>query len=412
MRLKDSRTQPYRQSRSHGARPSRPADLRQVNARGLLRLLREHNPCSKADLVRFSGLSAPTVSSAVAGLAALGLIEKLGDGESRGGRPPGMLRFHASRGYVAGVDIGGTRLRMMLADLNGKVMAQWSMQFSDKQKMPRDVCALTHQGLKAMCQEAGIPLKKVLHITAGAPGITNVSSGVVISAPNLKKWREVPLRAMLEKQTGISALVDNDTNLAAVGEHWHGSAAGIDNFIFVALGTGFGAGIFLQGHLHHGAKWSAGEIGYMGIAGAPRQQLRVDLTGQLERAIGGAGIEAEWLRRLQKAGISDASLAKLRATQIFDLAQEGDRVASEVLLYTARILANCLTDLTLLLDPEVIIVGGGVGSHGELCRLTEDLLQQNEFARPAVRSSSLGTQAQLHGAISVSLSAIEDMLLA
>jgi glucokinase len=383
-----------------------------VNARGLLRLLREHNPCSKADLVRFSGLSAPTVSSAISDLEARELIEKLGDGVSRGGRPPGMLRFHASRGYVAGVDIGGTRLRMMLADLNGKVMAQWSMQFSDKQKMPKDVCALMHQGLKAMCQEAGIPLKKVLHITAGAPGITNVKSGIVISAPNLKKWHEVPLRAMIEKQTGIAAMVDNDTNLAAVGEHWHGSAAGIDNFAFVALGTGFGAGIFLEGRLHHGAKWSAGEIGYMGIAGAPRQQFHVDLTGQLERAIGGVGIEAEWQRRLQKANICDVSLTRLRATQVFDLAQEGDRIAGEVLLYTARILANCLSDITLLLDPEIIIIGGGVGSHAALCRLTESLLEQNEFARPAVRSSSLGTQAQLHGAIFMGLSAVEEMLLA
>ncbi|MEO6911359.1 MAG: ROK family transcriptional regulator [Edaphobacter sp.] len=413
MRLKDSPKQPYLQNRNNGARPSRPSDLRQVNARGLLRLLREHNPCSKADLVRLSGLSAPTVSSAISGLEELDLIEKLGDGESRGGRPPGMLRFHASLGYVAGVDIGGTRLRMMLADLNGKVMAQWSMQFSDKQKMPRDVCALTHQGLKAMCQETGIPLKKVLHITAGAPGITNVRSGVVISAPNLKKWHEVPLRDMIEKQTGIPALIDNDTNLAAVGEHWRGSAAGIDNFIFVALGTGFGAGIFLNGSLHHGAKWSAGEIGYMGIAGAPRQQLLVRLTGQLERAIGGAGIEAEWQRLLHKRGATaDASLMKLRATQIFDLAQEGDRIASEVLHYTAHILANCLSDLTLVLDPEAIIIGGGVGSHVELCRLTTGFMEQNEFARPEVRSSSLGTQAQLHGAISISLSAIEEMLLA
>ncbi|HZY64005.1 MAG TPA: ROK family protein [Edaphobacter sp.] len=397
--------------RNHRVKPSRPADLRHVNARGLLRLLREHNPCSKADLVRFSGLSAPTVSSAIADLEARGLIENLGDGASRGGRPPGMLRFHAAHGYVAGVDIGGTRLRMMLADLNGKVMAQWSIQFSDKQKMPDDVCALTHDGLKEMCKEAGISAKKVLHITAGAPGITNVDSGIVISAPNLKKWHDVPLRAMLEKQTGIAASIDNDTNLAAVGEHWRGSATGIDNFVFVALGTGFGAGIFLEGRLHHGARWSAGEIGYMGIPATPRQQLLVDVTGQLERAIGGAGIEAEWLRHLQKAGITDTSLTRLRATQIFDLAEEGDRLAGEVLQYAARILANCLSDITLLLDPEVIIIGGGVGSHAALCRGTEQLLARNEFARPPVRSSSLGTQAQLHGAISISLAAVEEMLL-
>ena len=394
-------------------RPSRPSHLRQVNARGLLRLLREHNPCSKADLVRLSGLSAPTVSSAVSHLESLGLIENLGEGESNGGRPPGLLRFHASHGYVAGADIGGTRLRMVLADLNGRVITQWSTQFTEKQRTPKAVCALMYDGLKVMCQEGGTSLKKVLHLTAGAPGITNVDSGVVISAPNLKDWNDVPLRTMIEKEIGIPVLVENDTNLAAVGEHWRGSASGVDNFVFVALGTGVGAGIFLQGRLHHGADWSAGEIGYMGVSGVPREPLKVRATGQLERAIGGLGIEAEWRRMLQRDRRSnDAGLAKLRASEIFDLAVDGDRLANEVVLYAAEILAHCLADLALVLDPQLVILGGGVGSHAELCRATEKLLQRNEFARPRIRSSSLGTQAQLQGAISISLAATEKRLLA
>ena len=394
-------------------RPSRPAHLRQVNARELLRLLREHNPCSKADLVRLSGLSAPTVSSAIAYLESLDLIENLGEGESNGGRPPGLLRFHASHGYVAGADIGGTRLRMILADLNGKVITQWSTQFTDKQRTPKGVCTLMHDGLKVMCQEGSTSLKKVLHITAGAPGITNVDAGVVISAPNLKDWDNVPLRTMIEKELGISAIVENDTNLAAVGEHWRGSAAGMENFVFIALGTGVGAGIFLHDRLHRGANWSAGEIGYMNVGGKTRSALQVRETGELERSIGGLGIEAEWRRLLQRdRRAHDAALIKLRATEIFDLAVDGDRLAGEVVLYAAHILANCISDLALALDPEAVILGGGVGSHGELCRLTERLLQRNEFARPVIRSSSLGTQAQLQGAISISLTETENSLLA
>ncbi len=408
--FKDSAPRPYPKDQEKG--PSRPSHLRQVNARGLLRLLRKHNPCSKADLVRLSGLSAPTVSSAVSYLETQGLIENLGEGESSGGRPPGLLRFRASHGCVVGVDIGGTRLRMMLADLNGTVITQWSTQFSEKQKTPKAVCARMHEGLKAMCQESGMPLRKVLHLTAGAPGITNVHTGVVISAPNLKAWDDVPLRAMIEKQTGIPALIENDTNLAAVGEHWHGASAGMDDFIFVALGTGVGAGIFLQGRLHHGSAWSAGEIGYMGVNGLPREALRVRSIGQMERTIGGAGIEREWLRVLKRSGKGGKTvLAKLRAPQIFDLAQDGDPLAEEVLRYAARVLADCLASLALLLDPETIILGGGVGSHPELCRCTQKLLEQNEFARPTLVASSLGTQAQLHGAISMSLSAIESTLL-
>ena len=393
--------------------PSRPAHLRQANARGLLRLLKEHNPCSKADLVRLSGLSAPTVSSAVAYLESLGLVENLGDGESSGGRPPEMLRFNASHGYVAGVDIGGTRLRMILADLNGRVVTQWATQFTEKQRMPKAVCALIHEGLKAMCQEGSTSIRKVLHITAGAPGITNVSSGVVLSAPNLKDWNDVPLRTMIERELGIPALVENDTNLAAVGEHWRGSASGVEDFVFVALGTGVGAGIFIHGRLHHGANWSAGEIGYAGVAGRPRQTLEVHAPGQMERAIGGIGIEAEWKRLLgRERRANTGELERLRATEIFDLAVDGDRLAGQLVQYTAQILVDCIVDLSLALDPEVAILGGGVGSHPELCRVTEKLLARNEFAKPQVRSSSLGTQAQLHGAISLSLSATEAQLLA
>jgi glucokinase len=393
--------------------PSRPAHLRQANARGLLRLLKEHNPCSKADLVRLSGLSAPTVSSAVAYLESLGLVENLGDGESSGGRPPEMLRFNASHGYVAGVDIGGTRLRMILADLNGRVVTQWATQFTERQRTPKAVCGLIHEGLKVMCQEGSTSIRKVLHLTAGAPGITNVSSGVVLSAPNLHDWNDVPLRTMLERELGLSAMIENDTNLAAVGEHWRGSAAGVEDFVFIALGTGVGAGIFIHGRLHHGANWSAGEIGYGGVAGKPRQTLEFHAPGQMERSIGGLGIEAEWKRLLgRERRVNAEGLERLRATEIFDLAVDGDRLAGQVVQYTAQILVDCIVDLSLALDPGVVILGGGVGSHPELCRVTAKLLAHNEFAKPQVRSSSLGTQAQLHGAISLSLAATEAQLLA
>jgi len=393
------------------AQPSRPSHLRQVNARGLLRLLREHSPCSKADLVRLSWLSAPTVSIAVAYLESLGLVENLGDGESSGGRPPEMLRFNASHGYVAGVDIGGTRLRMVLADLNGRIVTQWATQFTERQRAPKAVCTLIHDGLKVMCEEASTSLRRVLHITVGAPGVTNVNSGVVLSAPNLHDWNDVPLRMMVERELGIPAMVENDTNLAAVGEHWRGSAAGVEDFIFIALGTGVGAGIFLRGRLHHGANWSAGEIGYAGVAGRTRQPLQVHEPGQMERSIGGLGVEAEWQRLLareRRANLSE--LGKLRATEIFDLAVDGDRLAGQVVHHTAQILSDCIVDLALALDPEVVILGGGVGSHPELCRITARLLALNEFAKPQVRSSSLGTQAQLHGAISLSLGATEAQL--
>jgi glucokinase len=398
--------------------PSRPSQLRQTNARSLLQLLQEHSPCSKADLVRYSGLSAPTVSSGIAHLEGLGLVEQMGDGESSGGRPPGLLRFNARHGYVAAADIGGTRVRMMLADLGGNVISQSSVMLGKDQKTPEGVCSLVVEGLKTMCRQSGTPLRKVLHMTVGAPGITNVDNGVVLSAPNLNNWINVPLRDLLERESGIPCLVDNDTNLAAVGEYWRGAARGVENFIFIALGTGVGAGIFIHGRLLRGVHWSAGEIGYFGVSGKKRSPTKVRELGQLEQVIGGGGIEEEWQRLLQRStSTTTVSAARtrelmgLKASQIFDLAAEGDRTAGEVVRYTSGILADAIADISLLLNPEVVVLGGGVGSHQELCRATEKLVLRHEFARPMLRSSGLGTHAQLHGAVSVSLSAVEVQIL-
>jgi glucokinase len=393
--------------------PARPSDLRHANARGLLQLLQTHNPCSKADLVRYSGLSAPTVSSGIAHLEDLGLVERLGDGRSSGGRPPGMLRFNANYGYVASADIGGTWLRMMLTDLDGAVMAHWSVLLGTKQKTPEAVCGLIAEGLHTMCRQSQAPRQKVLHLVAGAPGITNVTEGVVLSAPNLKEWKNVPLRSLLQEQTRIPCSVENDTNLAALGEHWQGVAQGVDDFVFIALGTGVGAGIFLRGQLYHGPQWSVGEIGYFGVSGRERGPMRTSETGQLERAIGGRGIEKEWLRVLRESPIRvEKEMTSLKATQIFDLAKEGDSRAIEVLRFVAQILANVVTDISLLLNMDMVVLGGGVGTHQSLCRETDNLVQRHEFARPVLRSSGLGTEAQLYGAIALGLKQVEAQLLA
>jgi glucokinase len=301
---------------------------------------------------------------------------------------------------------------MMLTDLEGAVMARWSMLLVAKQKTPEGVCGLIAEGLETMCRQSQAPLQKVLHLVAGAPGITNVTEGVVLSAPNLEGWANIPLRSLLKEQTRIPCSIENDTNLAALGEHWQGVAQGVDDFAFIALGTGVGAGIFLNGQLYHGTQWSAGEIGYFGVSGRESGPMRTRETGQLEQAIGGRGIQEEWLQVL-RGSVSqvESELTSLKATQIFDLAKEGDSKAIEVLRFVAHILANTVTEISLLLNLDMVVLGGGVGTHQSLCRETDNLIQRHEFARPVLRSSGLGTEAQLYGAIAMGLREVEAQFL-
>lgn len=391
-------------------KPARPEQLRQVNAREILRLLRLHSPCSCADLVRFSGLSAPTVSSTIQLLRRKDLVTGFGEGASSGGRPPRLLRFNEAHGYVAGVDIGGTTLRIALADLNGKILGK-SFVSMGANSNPQNVVAWIASGIRQLLGQYRIPRKKLLMICAGAPGITDVRNGVVISAPNLCRWKHVPLRSMLEASIEVPATVENDVNLGAIGEHASGTARGVKDFVFLAIGSGIGAGIFVNGSLYHGAHWTAGEIGYLYSLLSDEPHMDVNRPGVLESLIGGRAIEDAWRKKLNQHGRRERRLRSLKATEIFDLAESGNAKATDVLQYTARILAGAISTLGLILDTSLVVLGGGVGDHPALVEATALILAQNQFARPKLVLSRLGHDAQLHGAIWLGLRMTENHIL-
>lgn len=272
------RTRIQQKPLSEGVGPSRPGQLKELNARQLLTLIRVNNPCSRADLVRLSGLSAPTVSSTVTYLEKKDLVRELGLGTSSGGRPPDMICFNSTFGYVAGVDLGGSNIRLAIADLDGKVIARWTVSTRGN-RTPKKVVGLIQSGLKELLKQNDIPERKLLALGLGAPGVTDVRAGIVLSAPHLEDWQMVPLRNLLETKLGIPAVIENDVNTAAVGESWVGSAKGVSNFIFLAIGTGIGSGIFISDRLYHGTDWTAGEVGYLLVPGAPMTPLAIDKPG-------------------------------------------------------------------------------------------------------------------------------------
>ncbi len=387
---------------SRDRKPQRvdPKRMREFNSQVVLRLLRAHSPCSRADIVRHSGLTAPTVSAAVALLQRRGLVKSLGDGVSKGGRPPVLIEFNAGSGYVAGVDIGGSTVRMALADLGGNIVQRWSVALG-ADKTPERITDLVAEGVAAMRERQQVSAKKILAITAGAPGITDAIAGRVLSAPNLTKWQDVPLRELVEKKTRIPATIENDVNLAAIGESSCGVAKGIRNFVFLAIGTGVGTGIFLNGHLHHGDTWSAGEAGYMLLPELPSEPIAVNQLGALESVIGGTCIEREWGRAIGNGNHRET------CEQIFAKASAGDARARKLLARTAQHLANAVTNLSLILDTSLVVVGGGVGSNPALLDATTKLLAKNQFARPKLMISSLGVEAQLQGAVHLALQMAE-----
>jgi glucokinase len=388
--------------------PLRPAGMRHFNARELFRLLRANSPCSRADLVRLSGLSAPTVSATVEHLEKRGLITTLGLGASAGGRPPGLLSLNPECAYVAGLEITSSDVRVALVNLEGSRVGNWTSRLPSKSTPAKIVEALNH-GVDKLLTHHSIPRKKLYAVCAAAPGITDLRAGIVVSAPHLEKWEDIPLKQLLEETFRVPAIIENDVNLSALGERMEGAARGQDDFVFLWVDKGVGAGIFVDGKLHRGAIGSAGEIGYMRVPGTPAATLSIHHTGSLEDALGQKGLEEAWRQMHPVNGKGKEKT--VTAQEILSLASAGHPEAVQIRDTIAAILSDVIINISVLLDPSMIVLGGEIGRSPALFGTVLKRVQQNDIARFMLVASHLGKDAALTGAVKLALETAESGLL-
>lgn len=390
----------------------RPSVLRHTNAHCILKLLRECGSCSRADLVRASGLSAPTVTNVVKDLLSKSLVEPLGEGESSGGRPPDMIRFKAERGCLLAVEITAESLSFLLTDLNGSEIDTQKVSLLKRRTTPEAICGYIGDELKSLLRKQKKTRDQLLALVVGVPAITNVEEGSVLSISTLEGWRSVPLRAMLTKIANCLVIVENDTNLAAQGEQHCGAARAETDFIFINIGTNVGAGIFLRGRIHHGLQWSAGEIAYLRLPSTLRRQPTIHEFGELETVLTTSGLVKRWHEEAGNAAQSaNRNDSEMDALGILRLAQAEDPRAEKIIRHLTEIVADIVVNLSLILNPGLILLGGEVGSHPVLIDFVRKQLEGGEFAVTKVASSALGDRAVLWGAISLALEAIPSVLL-
>jgi glucokinase len=390
----------------------RPSLLRRTNALTILKLLREAGSCSRADLVRASGMSAPTVTNVVSDLLAANLIKPLGEGESSGGRPPDIIRFKAERGCILGVQISAHALSFLLTDLSGEELDRTQVSLDGRRTNPESICALIGEEIRRLFKTHKKAREQLLALVIGAPAITNVDEGVVLSISTLENWRSVPLRLLLGKYVDCLVVIENDTNLSAVGERHRGAARSEPTFILIDIGANVSAGIVLEGKLHHGAQWSAGEIAYLRLPRILRRQPSLYEFGELESVLTGTGILNAWRDAIAKTrNAASPSPGEIDVPGVLGLAQTGDPVARKIILHRAGIVADVIVNLSLVLNPGLILLGGAVGSHPTLLGFVKKELDRSEFAIPKIAAASLGESAVLWGAIALGLEAIPSLLL-
>lgn len=278
-----------------------------------------------------------------------------------------MAERRARRRWIAGVDIGGTNLRVGLVPFAGGRPIAVTSAPTLSERGPDAVVADVVCMLRAAVAE--VDRANVAGVGVGAPGPLDRTRGVVLETPNLA-WREVPLAEMVERGIGLPVVLDNDANCFALGEWWLGAGRGADRLVGLTLGTGIGGGIVLDGEVYRGASDAAAEVGHMSVDYAGRS-CACGSRGCVEAYASGSAIAARAAEGI--AGGADSTLAAvaddpvgITAEAVCQAAAAGDRHAVLLLDETARILGVAIANLIHLFNPDVIVIGGGVATAGEL----------------------------------------------
>jgi len=297
--------------------------------------------------------------------------------------------------FIAGVDMGATNVRVVIANADGEIEARRALATPPGE--PETTIFAIGRAIDELVRGVWTSAT-VAAIGMALPGMVDPRRGTVASAANLPEWGDVDIGELLAKPRGVPFAAENDANAAAVGERWLGAAKGMRDFVFVALGTGIGSGVVIDGKLHHGAHLLAGEIAFFPMT---REHLRA--PGWQQCLEGVAGGRAAAARAVEILG------ERAKTSDLFEAANNGHAEAGAWLRETQELIAMALADIAALLDPEAIILGGGVVmAQGErFVAPIRELVNACTPAKTHVLMSELGEDAQVLGAVRLALDRLE-----
>ena len=370
--------------------------LRSNNERMLLERLRVHGAASRAQLARDTGLSKPTVSHALAALEGRGLVREAGKAAAERGRTALLYEPDPTAGYVLGIDVGRARLRAAVADIGGEVLAR--TDGPNPERTATGVADAAVRAAVAALAEARLPPERVVHAALGTPGVYDPVDGRVRNAVNLPGWGRTGLVDRIRAGLGgVELSVHNDANLAALGEYAFGAGRGSRLFVYVLVGTGLGVGIVSHGELFTGAHGAAGEVGFLPVSFTePGGRREAPRRGALEEAVSADAV----VRAAKAAGLG----GRLTAKRVFDEARAGNPAAVAAVRQEGERLAQVVVAISAVLDPDTVVLGGGVG-HGADLLLDQvgEALDKLTPLRPRVAPSLVGDDAVLLGAITTAV---------
>jgi predicted NBD/HSP70 family sugar kinase len=345
----------------------------------VFRALSTASPLSRGELRRLVALSPSTVTDAVTSLLERDYVREAGRASSTGGRPAGLLEVSPSLGGVLAADIGGLRMRIAAADVAGRILARKVLP------TPGNAADLRAALLSALAEVRAEVVGPSRTLCLSIAGVVNPATGEISATDNVASWSEAKAPDWLRDQAEV-LLTENEANMAAFGEYHRGAARGTQIVMLVALGAGIGAGLMVGGQLYRGATGAAGEIGLSRTSADPAAR-------DLERMVAGPALTIAYRERTGRELGNPAEL--------FRLAAEGDAAAAAVVEAALDQLAVVLTNALLVVNPERVIIGGGLATAGDL--LLEPLRRRIGTllmtSLPDFVLSELGPDAALAGAI-------------
>lgn len=385
--------------------------MKSLNRTLILNIIRRDGPISRAEIAKQAKLTPPTVTNIVHELLESQLVKEREMGVSTGGRKPILLTINAESFYVIGVDVGIRQLRVVIADLNATITNKIEEPIPDGIGKKEFVKLLIDQ-VGGIIQHANLTKEKIIGIGIGMHGVVDATEGVALYAPNFD-LKNVPIKATLEREFQLPVKVENDAKALALGENWFGYGVNVQNMVCLNIGNGIGAGIIIDDKLFNGKNGIAGEIGHTAIdLNGPK--CSCGNHGCLQALAAGDAIRERALKEInsgRKSSIAElvnGDMDRVDGKVVHQAAIHGDELAIEVLKQSGRYLGVGIANLINLLNPELVVISGGVSKAGKFILdpiktvVWERVLNQAAKQTDIVQSK-LGDQGTVIGALTLVL---------
>lgn len=361
---------------------------------------------ARSELAQLLGVSRSAITPIVDELIDRGLLQEGASRTSRGGRRAVPLQINRAAGTLLGVDIGATHISMFLTDLAVQVLAEFEDRWAIS--LGPEACLQRLEEMRAsLVGGARNDLPGLLASGVGVPGPVVASRGVVSAPPIMPSWDGFPIRQRLEEMWGVPVSLHNDAELGAIGEWCFGAGRGVQDMVYVKVGTGIGAGLILNGRIYRGVSGTAGEIGHITIdQHGPR--CTCGNRGCLEALAGGSAIAAQAIAAMRRgestALTSHNAPESITALDVAEAAKRGDHLSQQILRNAGLLIGTAVATLVNLFNPSLVVIGGGVAQVGDL--LLEPVRQTVEKRSLRASAREVRIQAAMLGRRSSGIGAI------